>query len=862
MPLNLATKLESLSGYRHLYPSGTPDASKNPVGFSHLRFMVGGRHVSVLSRISDYGLDYSQRTNKLAHHIIVDAPLPACGPAALLAEPGVMRDHWDGQCVNVPSPPAMPILSSEPRICRKWEAITGDAGWGGVVAQAWLSASPRPVFIIFAEHQSRELLGLMEESIALLPTNKRWQATFSTYVTTLPPDVDCRVRCVVAGSDEARMAIARGTVIDLTTELGEPPPHNLTESARSGIIVDLIEKTNIPVVADVSCEQNPETSLISSNTDLIRNNDERDVDYELMLNSSSGGSPPVLNRRTQNEIPKIKTNNKNINKSYLSIALFCVAGTLLFGFSCWLIFASSTFYRIANVKTGGNISDKSTSIQSKADNDKPEHGKLEEGEESEQAPHNNSPPLEESKKPMALETVAPPHGNLPEEKPAPTQVSDDFDSLKMNSEESKAIKLFEENIKITFDGFYLELPGESSEEKKLQLRQGVPRSKIKAILAYESDNEVETAQFSSLINEAGNVKWTWRYSNDNAVSWMPFSGREECILTLEETDVPNVILGVDVTINGTKDLFALPEIQIKRDLSYKVADRVKIHFQQKEFLSALKKDDLDKLQIRADFPPILDKNFEISFIDNKNKANPRPRKLSTVSLIDLRNRSASENRKVYFDSFEKAKRSLEKVNDARGDLRKALSASSDSFQQKCRSNGFLEGNWNQFPIGLRHLREPDASLIQDLSITTSWDSKSFVDWFASEKKRKRIAGPEYNKGLPASFYNNLSYDLFAEFFVNKKKNDRDLSDDVEVLTKEFDEFIKARSIILSSSTRLPLPVSGIGVFSDKKHLDCILELALWTEVQIDMVDSSVAHPTSHPGAGAPVELSPTTQVVP
>jgi hypothetical protein len=102
MPLNLATKLESLSGYRHLYPSGTPDASKNPVGFSHLRFMVGGRHVSVLSRISDYGLDYSQRTNKLAHHIIVDAPLPACGPAALLAEPGVMRDHWDGQCVNLP----------------------------------------------------------------------------------------------------------------------------------------------------------------------------------------------------------------------------------------------------------------------------------------------------------------------------------------------------------------------------------------------------------------------------------------------------------------------------------------------------------------------------------------------------------------------------------------------------------------------------------------------------------------------------------------------------------------------------------------------------------------------------------------
>jgi hypothetical protein len=301
MPLNLATKLESLSGYRHLYPSGTPDASKNPVGFSHLRFMVGGRQISVLSRISDYGLDYSQRTNKLAHHIVVDAPMPACGPAALLAEPGVMRDHWDGQCANIPSPPALPDLSTEPQICRKWEAITGDAGWGGVVADAWLSTSPRPVFIIFAEHQSNELLGLIEESIALLPPSKRWQATFGTYVTTLPPDVDCRVRCVVAGSDEARMASARGTVIDLTIKQSEPRLNNAVDAARMGVIIGS-DPNKINNSTQFDEPKNATVQKINEHAQDQNIEMELSLDSEYSLEDPKFNVPPQLNRNLKNQV--------------------------------------------------------------------------------------------------------------------------------------------------------------------------------------------------------------------------------------------------------------------------------------------------------------------------------------------------------------------------------------------------------------------------------------------------------------------------------------------------------------------------------------------------------------------------------
>jgi len=236
MPINLASKLESLSGYRHVYPSGTPDAKKNPVGSSHLRFSLGGRMVSVISRISDYGLDYSQRTNKLAHHIVVDAPMPPSGPAALLLQSGVMRDAWDGRCATVP-PPALPTLEIPPRVCSEWESMTSDAGWGGVVANTWLRPQPKPLFIVFSEDQAPRLLSLIAESIALLPVRQRWQATFGTYVTNLPPDVDCKVRCVIAGSEEARMASARGTVIDLTKTMGPAVDSDETRVARAGLFI-------------------------------------------------------------------------------------------------------------------------------------------------------------------------------------------------------------------------------------------------------------------------------------------------------------------------------------------------------------------------------------------------------------------------------------------------------------------------------------------------------------------------------------------------------------------------------------------------------------------------------------------------
>ena len=86
MAQNLAQQLEMLSGYRHAFALNDPRVSLNPVNYSHLIIELGGRRYHVLSRIADAGVDYTQRTNKLAHHVALEeSERVAAGPAALLA---------------------------------------------------------------------------------------------------------------------------------------------------------------------------------------------------------------------------------------------------------------------------------------------------------------------------------------------------------------------------------------------------------------------------------------------------------------------------------------------------------------------------------------------------------------------------------------------------------------------------------------------------------------------------------------------------------------------------------------------------------------------------------------------------------
>ena len=136
MPLNLISRLESISSYRHVYKPDHPQAGENPVSLSHQRLNLGGQSISVLSRVSAYGLDYSRRANKLAHHVLIDqGEKSAAGPAWIFRRSGVMRSEWLGVCETPATGPTIPQGNQSPRLCTEWKNISGDAGSGGVVAE-------------------------------------------------------------------------------------------------------------------------------------------------------------------------------------------------------------------------------------------------------------------------------------------------------------------------------------------------------------------------------------------------------------------------------------------------------------------------------------------------------------------------------------------------------------------------------------------------------------------------------------------------------------------------------------------------------------------------------------------------------
>ena len=248
LPERDAKFLESLSGYQDIAPATSPQAlSLNPIAYSHWCFDGGTRQV--LSRVAFAGLDYSGRSNKLAHHLLLtpDDGLPNAGPAALLLgleDAGLLAaDSNDAKRRRGWHPPLrLPaVIANDANVsANRWGALTGDPGWAGVLAEAFLAG--RKAFLVFApggETNGPTLLRLFAEALALLPSERRWDVTFTTYFMELHQGSDCHWRAVPAGSPHLNQATRLDALILDLTALPFPRQAQgggLVEAARTGIM--------------------------------------------------------------------------------------------------------------------------------------------------------------------------------------------------------------------------------------------------------------------------------------------------------------------------------------------------------------------------------------------------------------------------------------------------------------------------------------------------------------------------------------------------------------------------------------------------------------------------------------------------
>ena len=226
----LLQNLLAINNYQELYKAGNPRAQNNPIGFSHYRFNAGVRDCSVISRIGPAPL-YANRTNFIAHHVILDDMDKAKAGPAWAIKNFKFRDHWSPQIGRIDTQ-RIAIGSLDPQVCNYWKSIVGDAGWAGWLAER--AQSGKPITVLYPN--GLDPLALIQEAIALLPEHQRWNITFSTYYTLGGRGPNCTLRFIPLEADNLAAPFSDKTfhdgVLNLARGLGNAPTGALVNLAR------------------------------------------------------------------------------------------------------------------------------------------------------------------------------------------------------------------------------------------------------------------------------------------------------------------------------------------------------------------------------------------------------------------------------------------------------------------------------------------------------------------------------------------------------------------------------------------------------------------------------------------------------
>lgn len=238
---SLALRLEQLSYYEHRTLAG---GGMEPAIYASRLVEIRGALYHVLSRLVDADLDFTNRSNFFAHHLVFSPEELAFLPMA-----PVILSSWDGWVSEWDGEPE--LLHNESwgnlhHLCKDlqlpaltWERLTGD----GANALGLMETPPTS----FLETDGLEdvmLLRMLWESLSLLgirngnqdSRNTAWRYTFTTSLQEQDQVSDFRWRFVHSNSPaKARLASSGQAVIGLKDLRPGPARADELAAARSGL---------------------------------------------------------------------------------------------------------------------------------------------------------------------------------------------------------------------------------------------------------------------------------------------------------------------------------------------------------------------------------------------------------------------------------------------------------------------------------------------------------------------------------------------------------------------------------------------------------------------------------------------------
>lgn len=221
MPERLAQLLESI---------GTPHEQPAGATFTFRTLVASDKTYYVLSRFVARGLDYTQRDNRLAHHLVFTQE-----EAAILPPPPALAARWKGWRDEWTSAPEWLADENKPLSLDSYPPLSPATSWrelaGTGAKAAWLVNESGPAMVgLINFPETLQSLRLLAESANLLGKTA-WAATFTTDTATTNAE----------GFTWAIGATKGRPIIDLATATAQPAP--IGQFARQAAMGVTAQKT-------------------------------------------------------------------------------------------------------------------------------------------------------------------------------------------------------------------------------------------------------------------------------------------------------------------------------------------------------------------------------------------------------------------------------------------------------------------------------------------------------------------------------------------------------------------------------------------------------------------------------------------